>query len=224
MAKKIMFSDRYGLTEAVLIGRKTMTRRAVSEKLWDRWTDYDDWCNTVAVSGVPKTRQYYEEKDFFLDNSTYKVGEVVAVAQSYKEACVNFLPEEDEEFGCYSFPAEQTPGWTNKMFVRAALMPRHIRITDVKVERLQDISDDDCLREGVVKCVHKLPSYNTDPSQYLIDYYPCQHLIDCEKKVGWGRVYSTPQAAFAELIDFVSGKGTWDSNPWVFAYEFELVD
>lgn len=35
------------------------------------------------------------------------------------------------------------------MFVRADLMPHHIKITDVKVERLQDISDDDIMREGV---------------------------------------------------------------------------
>lgn len=30
--------------------------------------------------------------------------------------------------------------------------------------------------------------------------------------------------AFAYLIDMVSGKGTWESNPWVVAYSFELVD
>lgn len=30
--------------------------------------------------------------------------------------------------------------------------------------------------------------------------------------------------AFAALIDKVSGKGTWDSNPWVFVYEFKLID
>ena len=34
--KKIMFDDRFGLTQAVLEGRKTMTRRIVSEKLMER--------------------------------------------------------------------------------------------------------------------------------------------------------------------------------------------
>ena len=35
------------------------------------------------------------------------------------------------------------------MFVKADLMPRHIEFTDRKVERLQDISDEDCLKEGI---------------------------------------------------------------------------
>lgn len=35
------------------------------------------------------------------------------------------------------------------MFVRPDLMPRRIRITDIRIERLHDISPDDCLREGV---------------------------------------------------------------------------
>ena len=79
----------------------------------------------------------------------YSVGEIVAVSQRYKDAGVNFLPEEDEEFGCYGFPAVQTPGWTNKMFVRADLMPHHIQIVSVKSERMQDISDEDCMKEGI---------------------------------------------------------------------------
>ena len=38
------------------------------------------------------------------------------------------------------------------------------------------------------------------------------------------RIYSsTPQGAYALLIDKVSGKGTWESNPEVTAYEFELL-
>ena len=33
----------------------------------------------------------------------------------------------------------------------------------------------------------------------------------------------TPREAFASLIDKVSGRGTWKSNPWVFVYEFEPI-
>lgn len=43
-------------------------------------------------------------------------------------------------------------------------------------------------------------------------------------KLGWGRVYSTPQYAYAELIDKVSRIDIWESNPYVFVYDFELVD
>ena len=140
----------------------------------------------------------------------YKVGEVVAIAQSYKDAGVSFVQEEDKEFGCYDFPAEQTKGWNNKMFVKADLMPHHIRITAVRQERLQDISDEDCMKEGIIKSKH----YGKFVYGYhvIIDgtSYTCAHY--------------TPREAYAALIDRLNGKGTWASNPIVWVYDFELLD
>ena len=213
--KKIMFSEKFGLTKAVLSGRKTQTRRVVSESLWDKWTEYDDFCGSVGVRGlneigVAVAREYSECEKFFLDNSPFKVGEVVAVAQSYKDAGVNYLPEEDDEFGCYNFPAEQTNGWTNKMFVRADLMPHQIRITNVRVERLQDISDEDCLAEGVCK-------WTKDRELFKYD------MADGFEMFEWRDMPRTPREAYAALIDRISGKGTFESNPYVFVYEFELI-
>lgn len=89
------------------------------------------------------------------------------------------------------------------------LMPHQIRITNVRVEHLQDISDDDCIKEGVVENINR--------------YYPCQFLKDCAAELGWGLTYATPQIAYAILIDRTSGNGTWKSNPIVFVYDFELV-
>lgn len=87
-------------------------------------------------------------------------------------------------------------------------MPHQIRITAVRVERLQDISDEDCLKEGI------------SPMIVGCEYYVFT-LIDTEK----GRFldYKTPREAYAALIDKVSGKGTWESNPYVFVYDFELI-
>jgi hypothetical protein len=141
----------------------------------------------------------------------YELGEVVAIAQSYMDvdrfhrkgknaAFLEYLDSILPELKLY-------PGWTNKMFVRADLMPHHIRITDIKIERLQDISDEDCLKEGIFKW---------DAGQKDIPFYSF-HYADIPD-------YSNPCDAFAELIDKVSGKGTWESNPYVFVYEFELID
>ena len=55
-------------------------------------------------------------------------------------------------------------------------------------------------------------------------YYPCEYLKSCANKIGWGRVYNTPREAFAELIDGIGKKGDRESNPYVFVYDFELVD
>lgn len=198
--QKIMFNDRYGLTNAVIEGRKTMTRRLVSDRLWEIWTNYDDFCNSViggiARGGTSVSREYYRECDFFKDKCRYKVGEVVAVAQCYNDVV--------REFTDLAF----VPGSTNKMFVRADLMPHQIRITGIRCERLQDISDECCFKEGI-------NASNSHEIGYGIPWV--------YEFAGSKMVYYTPREAFAALIDKVSGRGTWDRNPWVVAYEFELV-
>ena len=198
--KKIMFNDKFHLTQVVLNGRKTMTRRIVTEKLLDRWTDYDDFCNSVSVENTPTTRQYYDEKEFFLDNASYKVGEIIAIAQSYKD-CGNIPDYELDEDGYPIMPKKS--GFFNKMFVKADLMPHHIEITDIKVERLQDISDEDCMKEGIEEHLKGI-QYGFPSNIGYIGQYP----------------FSNPREAFSALIDKVSGKGTWECNPFVWAYEF----
>ena len=101
-------------------------------------------------------------------------------------------------------------GWNNKMFVRADLMIHEIHITNVRVERLQDISDEDCLKEGISK--------SSAPGQYYVNGLQRPMHND-----GVLRSFTSPRDAFAALIDKISGKGTWNRNPWVFVYEFELV-
>ena len=118
--KKIMFSDAFCLTLAVLNGSKTMTRRVLRDNM--------------PLGNWEETQKHLP----------YKVGEVVAIAQSYKEV----YPNADFEMVENGFMTESA-GWNNKMFVKPDLLPHHIKITDVKVERLQDISDEDVLREGV---------------------------------------------------------------------------
>ena len=208
--KKIMFNDKFGLTQAVLDGRKTMTRRIVSEKLLDRWTDYDDFCNNVSVENAPTERQYYDEKDFFLNNAPYKLGEVVAIAQSYRDSgyTPDSLDRHPKDLSVRGL-MKDSAGWNNKMFVKSYACKHHIKITNVKIERLQDISDEDCLKEGIIK-----GKCGSESTHFMDAYY-----VPKEKQP-----YCTPRNAFEVLIDKVSGKGTWESNPFVFAYEFVLFD
>lgn len=46
-------------------------------------------------------------------------------------------------------------------------------------------------------------------------------VLPIKKHIG---LYNTPRDAFSALIDKVSGKGTWESNPYVWVYEFKLFD
>ena len=196
--KKIMFNDRYGLTEAVLSGRKTQTRRI-----------YKTPANAYGGLEVENGNiiSFDANGNEIITRHKYEVGEVVAIAQSYKDAGGNSIPCEDDEFGCYGFPTEQTHGWTNKMFVRADLMPHRIRITNVRVERLHDISDEDCIKEGI-------RDYSTpNEKRFGFSDFKRETIV----------AFKTPREAYAALIDRISGKGTWESNHYVFVYDCELV-
>lgn len=211
--KKIMFNDKFQLTKAVLEGRKTQTRRIIKcpREFKGKWVAGFNIHIRKSDKKVVDWPCMYDADEREFDGGEilpwYKVGEIVAIAQRYADISIEPFPF------CEA-------GWRNKMRVKADLMPHQIKITNVWIERLQDISDEDCLAEGVVKSVHNIP---TQAPQSIVGYYPSLPLKEAADKVGWEHTYSTPQYAYAALIDKVSGKGTWKSNPWVFVYEFELV-
>lgn len=191
-----MFNDKYGLTTAVLNCQKTMTRRAIP--IWHILSFNED-NDPSAIDKEGLVAKY----------SRYKVDEVVAIAQSYKSIFEKSLNYALPRYHWLDDHIDEK-GYANKMFVKAGEMPHHIKITDIKVERLQDISNEDCLREGIME-----GEFMNTWDRYYFDE--------------WGDVpnhitFQTPRKAFAALINKVSGKGTWDNNPWVFAYEFVLID
>ena len=203
--KKIMFNDKYGLTQAVLEGRKTQTRRTFLKPGEEN-----------LLHGI--TPQY-----LIPVRSRYKVGETVAIAQKYEDLIKN-----DEFYrlgGKNGMPLEcikYERGCHNKMFVRAELMPHHIRITKIRMERLQDISDEDCLKEGICRSDIKNTLWGVAPirgeGESGTTY---EHSV-----LGYGpwHLFPSVKRAYASLIDRISGKGIWASNPYVFVYDFELID
>ena len=205
-----MFNDKYCLTQAVLGGTKTMTRRVVPQSLLDK---YDAWYEDFLYKQIG-LEEYLSVEEYVLNLTAYNIGEIVAIAQSYHTLNKSgYTAPEWLDHVC-----ESSAGYENKMFVRADLMPHHIRITDVKVERLQDISDEDCLREGLkFRYVNMNFGNMLTREDYYYDYHDRYGEIDC---------YGTesPKKTFSIFIDKISGKGTWESNPWVVAYSFELVD
>lgn len=210
-----MFNDEYGLTRAVLNGRKSQTRRISKEQTQIR--------HSVFYKSGFESIHGYEVKP------PYDVGEVVAIAQNYKsinefyEIAYKRHHSADGQLATeYNIPFKEiikwfelreslknTAGWDNKMFVKANLMLHHIKITKIKFERLQDISDKDCLEEGVVQ------KFDADGiPRYYVSW--CKHT--------WAYTTDSAKDAYHFLIDKVSSKGIWESNPYVWVYEFELVD
>lgn len=214
--KKIMFNDRYGLTQAVLDGKKTMTRRLMTMTLHKENGEEmepvvpDDmfikdvaayFCLGNLTHKVPKENQ-----------PAYHVGEEVAIAQKYWDLrnCDAFYEElhkADPTFPLECIKGEK--GCHNKMFVRADWMPHRIRITGIKVQRLQSISDEDCMKEGIMEGEFM----NTWDTFYFDEWGDVPNHI----------TFKRPRDAYRDLIDRISGKGTWNRNPWVYVYEFELI-
>ncbi len=213
--KKIMFNDRFGLTKAVLEGRKTQTRRIMKtqppyenfdiafpvfeEENWRINPLYNAFCwvnkdNTAVYTDWIRPQ--------------FKERETVAVAQSYHDCGVPRWDIISQAVGATA------AGWNNKMFVRADLMPHQIRITNVRIERLQDISDEDCLREGI-----------TDMGEGgSLRYSFAENIKQTTGDIiAFSNNFATAKESFACLIDKVSGKGTWESNPYVWVYDFELI-
>lgn len=90
--------------------------------------------------------------------------------------------------------------WKNKLFMPEWCARHFIKITSVHAERLQNISNEDCIREGIV----------FDGALYINGFDKIQYL--------------EPRAAYKALINSINGKNTWDNNPWVWVYDYELVD
>lgn len=199
--KKIMFCDEYGLTQAVLNGKKTMTRRIITKNL-------EDWLRM----------QYGEEYERWIRNSQFQYLEEVAIAQSYKTIHEEMM---NGDFGDGIYDAfrnamvANTRGWNNKMFVQASLMPHHIRITDIKVQRLHDINGYECIQEGIerVQCGSGYRGSSQEPI-VIPENFRVPNTKDR---------YIFVADAFKALIEGINGKGTWNRNPYVFAYTFELV-
>lgn len=195
-----MFNDTYGLTKAVLEGRKTQTRRIahITQHQFELLTGVHPKAPKELIQSILDT------------TSRFKVGEIVAVAQSmcdvYAEYDMKYSGKDTKDlmkkFGgsaCFN----------NKMFVKASEMPHQIRITNVRIQRLQDISYEDCIKEGIRKDVRYSFIENVKQSDGDNLAFSCN--------------FNSPREAYASLIDNVSGKGTWESNPYVFVYDFELV-
>ena len=194
--KKIMFNDKYGLTEAVLDCRKTQTRRIAY--MPNGFITFDDEDFKLKKLDNGQTLLTLCNNSF--KTARYKIGEEVAIAQKYADLAY------DGEFFRLLGKVIFEKGCHNKMFVKADLMPHRIRITNIRVERLQDISEEDCLKEGIWR----------------------DENVGLEGTTYWyhglaNSSFRTPQEAYASLIDSISGKGTWESNPWVFVYDFELI-
>lgn len=182
----INFTKKLGILDKVLSGQKTMFR-LVSRKRGDR----------------------------LYNNTKFQVGQKIAILQPYSDIGLNPLHIcsiiDDEGARTPAF-AKDTPGWSKASSADPSLMPHFIEITGVKTEKVQDISDRDCLLEGIVPV-------DTQNLLTLDGNMPFEGFsLDGKSWIG-----DTPQEVFAAISNKVIKKDVWVNNKMVDVYEFKLV-
>jgi len=93
-------------------------------------------------------------------------------------------------------PSIHMPRWASRLT---------LIVTGVKIERLQDISEEDALAEGVVKVrdgCHVIRGFDYDLS---------------------GLCHTSAITPFQKLWDHINGPGAWEANPWVVAYSYRAI-
>lgn len=209
--KKIIFNDKYGLTKAVLDKKKTQTIEICKIQPPYKSNDIsfpifeDDGIDNPLYGAYCWVNKENSKEYTKWIKPQFKEEEIIAIAQSYENAETDPTIMLGDGSNGFIFNEK---GWTNKRFVKAELMPHQIRITRIRLRRLQDISESDCLKEGIDKLV---------PG----DGIPRYRVMNRNGE----RMYSTDnyKDAYKFLINGTRGKDAWEKNPYVWVYEFELV-
>ena len=209
MSKGICFIKP--LFNKVVAGQKIQTRRIINPQPDSR--------------GFRTTNIMFEDWHGREIRPKYKVGETVYLKEPYAETCDEYgtpiiaykfggkprlkLPdslgcEMDTDWCIDNYPA--CGEWKNKLFMPESAARHFVEITAVRAERLQDISEEDCFKEGIEEVIWRGKILKS--SKHYFNSYES---------------YDTPIEAYAELIDRINGNGIWERNPWVWVYDFKLV-
>lgn len=209
--RPILFSAP--MVRAILDGSKTQTRRIVKPVKGfescdicrpDFMTDPDKvwWHGTETERvGVAQSCPYGQigdrlwVREAFHDrgdnNIAYRATQTIRISGKMVE-----IPLREPDNANRWKPSIYMPRWASRIT---------LEITDVRVERLQDISEDDAQAEGIERVGGR---YSCEPWKNYME----------------GRYCSAPSRSFQTLWQSINGPESWDANPWVWVIWFKRVD
>ena len=214
MSKVLPILFNTDMVRAILDGRKTVTRRAVKG-------DID------AILHSPYHAEHPEVADNrlieMLCNMPYQPGDILYVRETWARlnccSCEGdnhgecFI-EPDKNEGCYAYRATHDiygdVKWNPSVHMPKEAARIWLKVTDVRVERLQDITNEDIQKEGIEK--RKIDSYIQQMPYETDEYIRLAHTI-----------------AFQDVWNSTIKKSDldtygWDANPWVWVLEFERCE
>src|SRR6185312_12182689 len=115
--------------------------------------------------------------------------------------------------GDYQGAAQGDFKWKPSIFMPRNRSRLTLEITAIRVERLQDISEQDALADGI-------QTFSKDGQ--LKKYWPCDP-VDGEMKCKWVDLPRSAIKAYQSLWESINGAGSWDNNAWVWVIEFKKV-
>jgi hypothetical protein len=191
--KKAVFNDAFGQTEGVISGRISQYRRPVPDDGVKKLNYIFKTQDVLGADGRIKALPNNYDK-FVKRYTQWKVGDVMAVEQSYKSVWQMFNSDD------YKSLCECKPGWRTKYMAKAEFLPYVITINELRLERLRDMTCADALRCGVVMA--------GDTGEYT------NAGLDPE-------TFKTAEEAY--IAAFFKERGLqWGDNPWCWVYEFNL--
>jgi len=183
--KPILFSTP--MVQAILEDRKTMTRRIMNDQPNEKLFPCGTGCQYWANDPNDLKAKYYKAK--------YEIGDILWVRETWRKN--NGMPTGYPFEYRATAEADGVPidePWKPSIFMPREAARIFLKVTRVRVERLQDISGEDAMKEGV-KVESMFPLCIGDSYR-----------------------------AFSILWESINGKESWDANPWVWVYEFERVE
>lgn len=199
----IIFST--SMVQAILAGNKSMTRRIVKPQpdddgLWDDTnlprsleSTLKGWNGSVDETGESREWRcpYGQPGDILWVRETWRF---ILGKYDYKTD----YPDRD-----FNIP------WRPSIHMRKAAARLFLKITSIRVERLQEITEIDAIAEGVESF---RPVPGDGPAETLYKHY---------LKDKWG---PSPIHSFQTLWEKINGAESWESNPWVWVISFSRTD
>lgn len=236
--KPILFSTP--MVQAILSGRKTQTRRKISE-INSRvdgytWSNHEvsfqdmDW-NDVVVDGKVFANECYLKVAFPKNNTRHrvypklKIGDILWVRETWQHTKIININSQDENYGIVfkadGQPWEDYEGWTWKpsIFMPKVACRLFLEVTNVRVERLHDISEEDAVKEGVYDMFADDTSLAPNTAYYRYGTTKKEILAD-----HWAHVADDAIHSFFSLWQSINGKESLEANPWVWVYDFKITE
>ena len=220
--KPILFNTE--MVQAILEGRKTQTRRAlkISQPFLDYEPEHKFYLRFIPNDEMGPLAFYSNKPQGFIsahcagEVAKYDIGNILWVRETFQESeCFDFEMKNQFVYKAneadFNFAEEFNVKWKPSLFMPKEAARIFLKVTNVRCERLQDISEEDARLEGMERSI--TGSYKLYGRHKIKNYR------------GQNARFGCPVDSFQTLWQSINAKKhPWSSNPWVWVYDFERIE